>query len=323
MDTAPRYAFPEAIVSTEWLAANLRDPALRVFDCTTYLLYETGTGRPYRVGSGRPDYEAGHIPGSAFLDLQGELSDTSSRFNFTMPAADDLAARFAARASATAPASCSMPGKACNGRRGSGGCCGRSASTMRRSSTAASTNGRPRDGRPRPPRHATRRRPVAAQPRPGLFIGKDEVKAAIGDAGACTINALAPDLHRGENPRYGRPGRIPGSVNVPAAALLDPEALTIRPPEAVAASFAAVGADPSKRILLYCGGGIAATLDAFLLHQLGYRDIAVYDASMSEWAKDESPCRSSRADSWAGRLARLLLNTTTKRRRRRDPRVPA
>jgi thiosulfate/3-mercaptopyruvate sulfurtransferase len=129
---------------------------------------------------------------------------------------------------------------------------------------------------------------LTARPRPGLFIGKDEVKAAIGDAGACTINALAPDLHRGENPRYGRPGRIPGSVNVPAAALLDPQALTIRPPEAVAASFAAVGADPSKRILLYCGGGIAATLDAFLLHQLGYRDIAVYDASMSEWAKDES-----------------------------------
>jgi thiosulfate/3-mercaptopyruvate sulfurtransferase len=54
----------------------------------------------------------------------------------------------------------------------------------------------------------------------------------------------------------------------------------------VAASFAAVGADPGKRMLIYCGGGIAATLDAFLLHQLGYRDIAVYDASMSEWAKD-------------------------------------
>jgi thiosulfate/3-mercaptopyruvate sulfurtransferase len=41
-------------------------------------------------------------------------------------------------------------------------------------------------------------------------------------------------------------------------------------------------------MLLYCGGGIAATLDAFLLHQLGYRDVAVYDASMSEWAKDEA-----------------------------------
>ena len=143
----------------------------------------------------------------------------------------------------------------------------------------------------RPVETAETRYPPAtlmARPRPGLFVGKDEVKAAIGDAGACTVNALAPDLHRGDNPRYGRPGRVPGSVNVPAAALVDAASLTLKPPEAVAAAFAAVGADPSKRVLLYCGGGIAATLDAFLLHQLGYRDVAVYDASMSEWAKDET-----------------------------------
>ena len=54
----------------------------------------------------------------------------------------------------------------------------------------------------------------------------------------------------------------------------------------MAKTFAGVGADKCKRILVYCGGGIAATLDAFLLHQLGYDNIAVYDNSMSEWAKD-------------------------------------
>ena len=75
---------------------------------------------------------------------------------------------------------------------------------------------------------------------------------------------------------------------MPALALVDAASLTPKPPGSVAAAFAAVGADPSKRILVYCGGGIAATLDAFLLHQLGYRDVAVYDASMSEWAKDET-----------------------------------
>ena len=95
-------------------------------------------------------------------------------------------------------------------------------------------------------------------------------------------------LHRGDNPRYGRPGRVPGSANVPAASLVDAATPAFKPPGAVAAAFAAAGADPSKRVLLYCGGGIAATLDAFLLHQLGHRDLAVYDASMSEWAKDEA-----------------------------------
>ena len=64
--------------------------------------------------------------------------------------------------------------------------------------------------------------------------------------------------------------------------------LELRPASEVAKLFARVGADKSKRMLVYCGGGIAATLDAFLLHQLGYTDIAVYDASMSEWARDPS-----------------------------------
>ncbi|MCB4821349.1 sulfurtransferase [Roseicella aerolata] len=288
MPAAPRYAHPEAIVDTAWLAANLSDPSLRLFDCTTYLLYETGTGRPYRVESGRADYDKGHIPGSAFLDLQGELSDNSSRFNFTMPAADDLAARFAAKGIGSGTRVVLYARKSMQW--------ATRVWWMLRAigfDDAAILDGGfdkwMAEGRPTETTE-TRYPPASlvARPRPGLFIGKEEVRAAIGDAGACTINALAPDLHKGENPRYGRPGRIPGSVNVPALALVDPASLTLKPPAEVGGIFAEVGADPSRRILLYCGGGIAATLDAFLLHQLGYRDIAVYDASMSEWAKDEA-----------------------------------
>ena len=283
-----RYAHPDAIVDTQWLADNLGDPALRVFDCTTHLRYETGTGRPYRVESGRGDYDKGHIPGSAFLDLQGELSDDSARFNFTMPSLDDLAARFAAKGIGDGT-------RAVLYSRGNMQWATRvwwmlravgfdDAAVLDGGFDKWSAEGRPAET-------AETRHPAATlapQPRPGLFVGKDEIRAAIGDAGACTVNALAPDLHRGDNPRYGRPGRVPGSVNVPTAALVDAASLTFKPPEAVAAAFAAAGADPSKRVLLYCGGGIAATLDAFLLHQLGHRDIAVYDASMSEWAKDEA-----------------------------------
>jgi thiosulfate/3-mercaptopyruvate sulfurtransferase len=129
---------------------------------------------------------------------------------------------------------------------------------------------------------------LKARPRPGLFVGRDEMLAAIGDASACSINALAPDLHSGENPRYGRPGRIPGSVNLPAASLFEAGSFKLKAPDQVAAAFAAIGADKAKRKLIYCGGGIAATLDAFLLYQLGHENIAVYDASMNEWAKDDS-----------------------------------
>ncbi len=288
MTEATRYAYPEAIVSTEWLAANLRDPALRVFDCTTYLHYETGTGRPYSVGSGRPDYEAAHIPGSAFLDLQGELSDTASPFNFTMPAPEDLAARVAARGIGDGTRVVLYARKNMQWAtrvwwmlRAIGF---DDAAILDGGFDKWAAEGRPTEaGEHRYPPAS-----LVVRPRPGLFVGKAEVKAAIGDGATCTINALAPDLHSGENPRYGRPGRVPGSVNVPVAALVDPERLTFRAPEEVAARFAAVGADRGKRIILYCGGGIAATLDAFLLHQLGHRDIAVYDASMTEWAKDEA-----------------------------------
>ena len=58
--------------------------------------------------------------------------------------------------------------------------------------------------------------------------------------------------------------------------------------DTIAAAFAKAGVTPDKRVLNYCGGGIAATLDAYLLHQLGYTDLAVYDNSMNEWAKDGS-----------------------------------
>jgi 3-mercaptopyruvate sulfurtransferase SseA len=89
--SATHFLHPEALVTGAWLEAHLADPSLRIFDCTTYLEYETDSDQPYRVVSGRADYDAGHIPGSAFLDLQAQLSDDASPFRFTMPAS----ARFA------------------------------------------------------------------------------------------------------------------------------------------------------------------------------------------------------------------------------------
>ena len=121
-----------------------------------------------------------------------------------------------------------------------------------------------------------------------MWADKDDVLNAIGSGGVCTLNALGPDLHSGKDPAYGRPGRVPGSLNIPAASLLDPETQAYLPAEVAAKKFADAGVSPDKKIIAYCGGGIAATLDAFVLHQLGYEDIAVYDASMSEWALDPS-----------------------------------
>ena len=285
----PSYRNTAAIVSTEWLEENLQDPSLRIFDCTVYLHYENDTGDPYRVESGRADYDAkGHVPGAAFIDLQADLSNQDSPYRFTLLEPEETARRFGALG-------------VDDGTRVILYC----RDTVQWATriwwmlryvgfdNAAILDGGwnkwALEGRPvstDPVRYPAGQ--FAPRPRPEIFTGKDDVLSAIGDQSTCTINALSPDLHSGENPRYGRPGRIPGSVNVPVRALLDPATMALPPPDAAAEAFSAVGAVPSKRSIVYCGGGIAATLDAFLLYQLGYEDVSVYDSSMSEWAIDES-----------------------------------
>jgi thiosulfate/3-mercaptopyruvate sulfurtransferase len=279
---------PEAIVTAEWLAARLSDPDLLIYDCTTYLRYEEGTGRPYRVENGRADWQAGHIPGSVYLDLQGEFSDDAAPTRFMRLSPEETAEAFARHGVDET----------------------KRVVLYSRASPVWATRfwwmlrwiGFDRaavlDGGME--HWASKGLPVTtemteypagnlkARPRPELFVGKEEMLAAIGKDGVCTLNALSADLHSGDNPRYGRPGRIPGSANVPAGALFDPETKLLVSPPVAAAAFANAGGAPDKPMLNYCGGGIAATLDAFLQYQLGYDDISVYDASMSEWAKDAS-----------------------------------
>jgi thiosulfate/3-mercaptopyruvate sulfurtransferase len=111
--------------------------------------------------------------------------------------------------------------------------------------------------------------------------------AAIGASDTVTVNALGPQFHRGLEPsRYGRPGRVPGSVNISAAGLVDPKTKGFIPLDQARAILEAGGAAKDKKIICYCGGGISATVDLFLMHQLGYDNLTLYDGSMGEWAKD-------------------------------------
>jgi thiosulfate/3-mercaptopyruvate sulfurtransferase len=87
---------------------------------------------------------------------------------------------------------------------------------------------------------------------------------------------------------YGRPGRIAGSTNVEARSLVDPATHAYLAPDALRAKFAAAGVLAAERVITYCGGGIAASSDAFVLTLLGHDGVAVYDASLSEWAADSS-----------------------------------
>src|SRR3977135_4069605 len=91
----PHMAERGGLITTTELAAILDQSNLRLFDCTTYLEYQpAGSGIPYIAVPGRHTFEAAHIPGADFLDLQVEFSDPSTELRFIMPALAQLEAAF-------------------------------------------------------------------------------------------------------------------------------------------------------------------------------------------------------------------------------------
>ena len=85
----------DGLMTTGELPAILGHPDLRLFDCTTYLEpAPEGSAVPYITVPGRHSFEAGHIPGADFLDLQGEFSDSTTALRFMMPSIAQLEAAF-------------------------------------------------------------------------------------------------------------------------------------------------------------------------------------------------------------------------------------
>ena len=283
---------PNALISTEALAARLGQPKLRVYDCTTYNNPPPpGVDEPYIPLPGLATFREAHIPGADFLDLQGEFSDKSQRNWFMMP--KDVAQLETAFA-----------------RHGIGDdhfIVLYSIGSMMWSTrfwwmlrslgfdhVAVLDGGFDKwKAEARPTESGdSKGYPAAtfkARPRQGLFVDKHATTAAINKADTVIVNALGPQFHCGLEPsRYGRPGRVPNSVNVSAATLVDPSTKGFTTLSEAAAKFEASGVTKNKKIICYCGGGISATVDLFLLHQLGYDDLTLYDGSMGEWAKDKS-----------------------------------
>ena len=287
MSTAEGFAHPEFLIEAAELEHRLGDPDLRILDCTTHLVPDPKI--TYQVVLGRADFEKGHIPGAQFVDLQGDLSEKNHRLRFMLPSAEAFAAamgRFGVgEGTHVVLYSTANPWWAtrvwwmlrvfgCDG-----------AAVLNGGWQKWSREGRPVETGPAKPRPGATF--VVREQRP-LMVGKKEVLQAIGDTGACTINALLPEQHPGTGGNtYGRPGRIKGSINLPAAHLIDPETNEFLPPAELRKRFAAIGAF-DKRVITYCGGGIAASADALALVMLGHPQVRLYDASMSEWATDPS-----------------------------------
>jgi thiosulfate/3-mercaptopyruvate sulfurtransferase len=279
------------LITTAELAGILDQPNLRLFDCTTYLEpAPAGSTAPYIAVPGRHSFEAGHIPGADFLDLQGEFSDQRTELRFMMPATAQLEAAFGRHGvSADSQVVLYSIGTAMWATRfwwmlkslGFENLCVLDGGLDKwKAQGRAIETGAAKGYKP-----AT----FTAKAKSGFFVDKHQTLAASSESNTVIVNALGPQFHKGLEPsRYGRPGRVPGSCNVSAATLLDPQTKAFVPLADAKAKFEAQGITKDKRVVAYCGGGISATIDLFLLDQLGYKNLTLYDGSMGEWARDDS-----------------------------------
>ncbi len=270
----------DTLVTTEWLSQHLNDPDLVVLDCTVLMLPNESGG--FQGVCGRTSYGGGHIPTAGFADLTGALCDVESPMSHALPTPE----RF-----------CSVMGSLGVGDEsrvvlydGNLSVWAARVWWMLRwvgFDRAAVLDGGLRvwtsEGRPlstEPAGHQERE--LTPDPRPSLIADREEVAAAINDDSVFLIDTMPEPHFRGKMVLYDRPGHIPSASNVSAMALLD-EKGRYKPMDELAEWF---DGDRSARFITYCGAGIAASSNAFIMSRLGFKDVAVYMASLQEWAAD-------------------------------------
>lgn len=280
MSLLPPLAAPQDV------AAVLDDPRIRVFD-TTVVLDRPAGGGPYTPRPQREAYRAERLPGAAFADLVTELADVDAPYPFALPSPDAFAAaagtlgigddvHVVAYAHGASPMWATRLWWLLR-------FFGFDAVTVVDGGLAAwKAAGLPvASGE-----HAHPPATFTPRPRPELLATRTDVEAIVADGASCLLNALPPRVFRGEGPSsYSRPGRIPGSVSVPSASLLD-DVGRFQPVSALRDALAAGGVPADRPVVAYCGGGISATVDVFALTLLGRDDVRLYDGSLTEWTAD-------------------------------------
>ena len=283
------YGSRSSIVDCVWLNSNLDNANVRIFDCSTFLNYtDDHPTKPYDVVSGSSEYKKAHIPNSAFLDLQNSFSKKGSAYSFTLPELTDLAVAF------------QHEGVGNNShvilysRNGIQWATRfwwmlyvvgyKKVSILNGGFQEWLNLGLPTETRITefPPADFN------LDLKEDIFVDKEYVLEAINANNHILINALTKDIHDGLSKRYGRPGHIPRSLNIPFHKFVHEDTEKFISFEKAQELIESMGITKDNIIVNYCGGGIAATLDAFILYQLGFKNLKIYDNSMSEWALDET-----------------------------------
>nr|WP_108722328.1 3-mercaptopyruvate sulfurtransferase [Thioclava electrotropha] len=267
---------PKTLVSTDWLAAHLKDPDLRILDASWFL--------PQMERDAKATYDAKHIPGARFFDID-DIADNRSDLPHMAPPPEKFISRMRAMGVGDGHqvviydqhSVFSAPRVWWTFR------------LMGKTDVAVLDGGLPKweaEGRPledRPP--MVRDRHMTVQRHPGLVKDVTQVAHAskLGDHEIIDARPNERFLGNGTEPRPGlRSGHIPGSRNLPFGELLTPEG-TFKSPEEIKALFEAAGVDLSKPAITTCGSGVSAAILSLALELIGKSDWSLYDGSWSEW----------------------------------------
>jgi thiosulfate/3-mercaptopyruvate sulfurtransferase len=267
---------PKTLVSTDWLAAHLRDPDLRILDASWYL--------PDAGRNARAEYAAGHIPGARFFDID-EIADQRSPLPHMAPPPEKFISRLRAMGIGDGHQVVVYDGAGIL----SAPRVWWTFRLMGKTDVAVLDGGLPKwraEGRGIEDMDPiVRDRHMTVQRQAGLVKDVTQVAAASKLGDWDIVDARSPARFRGEaaEPRPGlRPGHIPGSKNVYYQDLLNADG-TMKDTAALRAAFEAGGVDLAKSVISTCGSGITASILDLALERIGHRNHAVYDGSWAEW----------------------------------------
>jgi len=271
------YAHPEALVSTEWLAAYLGDRRLRIVDSSFKL--------PGITPTAREDYDNGHIPGAVFFDID-DVCEPGTSLPHMIPSPDVFASKIGAlgigdddRVVVYDSVGLSSAGRAWWMLRMFG-----------HPDVALLDGGLPKwraEGRPLdaavsspPPRRFT------ARFDPSLVRDKRALIDNLATRREQVIDARAAGRFDGTTPEVRpslRSGHIPHSRNVPYELVTDPNTRRLKSADDLTRLFRDAGVALDRPIVTSCGSGVTACALSFALHLIGHSSVAVYDGSWSEW----------------------------------------
>jgi thiosulfate/3-mercaptopyruvate sulfurtransferase len=277
------YARPDALVSTEWLAAHLNDPRVRVLD--------SSFKQPGITPTAREDYERGHIPGAVFFDID-DVATPGTSLPHMVPSAELFARKMEERGIGDGDrvvvydaAGLSSAGRAWWMLRLFG-----------HTNVALLDGGLPKwkeEGRPldtaasKPPRgrFTARLDPSLLRDKAALIANLDSRREQVVDARAAgRFDGTAEETWPGR-----RRGHIPGSRNLPFDRVTEPRTHQLRSAEELRALFREAGVALDRPVVASCGSVVTACAVAFALHLVGHPGAAVYDGSWAEWGLPDGP----------------------------------